>query len=121
MNCEHRCNKSAVPKCARHLLQREENEDHRDNVQEDICGMVTSRLQSIYLAVEHMRDRRQRMPVHGVNMGECPGNAAEADAACYFSVLINVARIVVVNEVVPESLAKNKPGQRGEKKADAKG
>jgi len=56
-----------------------------------------------------------------MNMSECPGNTAEAKAVGYVSVLINVTRIVVVNEVVPERLAKNKPGQRGEKKADTNG
>ena len=42
-------------------------------------------------------------------MTECPGNTADAKTTCYFRVLINVMRIIVVNEVVPERLAKNKP------------
>ena len=56
-----------------------------------------------------MRDSGQWVPVHGMNMAECPGNAAEADAAGYFGVFIDVARIIVVNEIVPERLPKNKP------------
>jgi len=44
-----------------------------------------------------------------MNMSECPGNAAEAEAACYFCVFINVTRIIVVNEVMPKGLAKNNP------------
>ena len=54
-------------------------------------------------------------------MSKCPGNTADAKTACYFCVLINVTRIVVVNEVVPERLAKNKPGKHPERKADADG
>jgi hypothetical protein len=50
-------------------------------------------------------------------MCKCPRNTAEANAACYFSVLIHVTRIIVIDEVVPEGLAKDNPDQR--EKADA--
>ena len=61
------------------------------------------------LTIEHMCDRRQRMPVFGMNMSECPGEVREVDAAGDPSVLIDVTRIVVVNEIVPERLTKNSP------------
>jgi len=59
------------------------------------------------------------MPVHGMNMSECPGNTAEANAIGYVSVFIDVTRIIVVNEVVPQRLAKNDPCKRCETDADA--
>src|SRR6266540_2275217 len=59
------------------------------------------------------------MPVHGMNVGECPGNAAEAEATCYFCVLINIARVIVVNEVVPERLAKDNPRKHCQSDTDA--
>ncbi len=49
------------------------------------------------------------MPVLGMNMGDCPGNAAQANAAGYLCIFINVVRIVVVNEIVPERLGENNP------------
>ena len=52
-------------------------------------------------------------------MSECPGNTADAKTTCYFRVLINVTRIIVVNEVVPERLAKNKPCKHARNDADA--
>jgi len=58
-----------------------------------------------------VRNRRQGMPVQRVNMCKCPGNTADAEATCYSGVLINVPRIIVINEVVPEGLAKHKPGE----------
>ena len=61
------------------------------------------------LAVEHVCDCRQRMPVFGVNMSECPGDVREVNAAGDPGVLIDVARIVIVNEIVPERLSKNDP------------
>ena len=66
-----------------------------------------------------MRDGRQRMPVHGMNVGECPGNTADAEPTGYLRVFVDVTRIIVVNEVVPERLAKNKPAQG--RKSDANG
>ena len=54
-------------------------------------------------------------------MTECPGNTADAKTTCYFRVLINVMRIIVINEVVPERLAKNKPCQARQNDADPDG
>ena len=56
-----------------------------------------------------MGNRRQRVPVHGMNMSERPGNGAEVEAACYFYVFINVTRIIVVDKVLPKGLAKDNP------------
>jgi hypothetical protein len=53
MDCEHRGNKGAAPNAASlartagHLQQHEEKKHRRNNVQEHIGEMVTSRLQSI--------------------------------------------------------------------------
>ena len=52
-------------------------------------------------------------------MGECPANTCDAKAAGYFDILIDVARIVVVNEVVVESLTENNPSECREKDADS--
>ena len=61
------------------------------------------------LAIEHMCDRRQRMPVFGMDMRKRPGDVGDADAASDPRVLIDVTRIVVVNEIVPERLNKDSP------------
>ena len=66
-----------------------------------------------------MRDGRQRMPVHGMNMGKCPDNAADAQSLSYLRVFVDVTRIIIVNEVVPERLAKNKPAQCRQSNTDA--
>lgn len=49
------------------------------------------------------------MPVHGMNVGEGPRDPAEAKAAGYFAVLIDVAWVIVVDEIVPKRLAKDNP------------
>ena len=42
-------------------------------------------------------------------MGKCPDNAADAQSLSYVRVFVDVTRVIIVNEVVPERLAKNKP------------
>ena len=68
-----------------------------------------------------MCDRRQRMPVLSVNMSEYPGNTGDVKAAGYLGILINIPRVIIVNEVVPERLAKNKPCQARQSDADDDG
>jgi len=59
------------------------------------------------------------MPVHGMNMAKCPGNTADAEAAGYLRIFIDVARIIIINEIVPERLAENHPRKDGDTDADA--
>ena len=73
------------------------------------------------LAVEHVCDCRQRMPVFGVNMSECPGDVREVNAAGDPGVLIDIGRIVVVNEIVPDCLNKDGPRKDCQTNADADG
>ena len=56
-----------------------------------------------------------------MNMSECPNDVREVDAAGDPSVLIDVARIVIVNEIVPERLTKNGPCYDEETSAHADG
>jgi len=44
-----------------------------------------------------------------MDMSECPGDVREVDTAGDPSVLIDITRIVVVNEIVPERLNKDSP------------
>ena len=59
------------------------------------------------------------MPVLGMNMSECPGNAGEVETAGYPGILINVTRIIIVNEIVPERLAENSACKHRETDANA--
>jgi hypothetical protein len=49
------------------------------------------------------------MPVLRMNMSECPGNTGDVKAAGYPGILINIPRIIIVNEIVPQCLAKHRP------------
>ena len=54
-------------------------------------------------------------------MSECPGNVREVNAARDPGVPIDIGRIVVVNEIVPECLTKNGPRKQCQSNADADG
>ena len=54
-----------------------------------------------------------------MNVGECPGNTANAEPTGYVRIFIDVARVIIVDEVVPERLAKNNPRKRRERQANA--
>jgi hypothetical protein len=54
-----------------------------------------------------------------MNMSECPRHISEVDAAGDPRVLIDVVRIIIVNEVVSERLTKNDPHKRKKRNADA--
>ena len=54
-------------------------------------------------------------------MSKRPGDTADAESAGYSGVFIDITRIIIVNEVVPERLAKNKPCQARQSDADDDG
>ena len=54
-----------------------------------------------------------------MNMAKRPGNTADAEAAGYLRIFIDVARVIIVDEVVPERLAENYPRKDGETDANA--
>lgn len=82
--------------------------------------MMSACLQAVPLAVEHVRNRREWMPVLRMNMAHGPANATQANAAGYLRILINVVVIVVVNEIVPQRLGENNPGDNREENADGR-
>ena len=54
-----------------------------------------------------------------MNMTKCPGNTGDVKAAGYPGILINIPRVIIVNEVVPKRLAKNDPRKQRKKDANA--
>jgi hypothetical protein len=59
------------------------------------------------------------MPVLSMNMSKRPDNPGDVKATGYPGILINIAWIIIVNEIVPERLAKNDPRKHSKKDANA--
>ncbi len=76
------------------------------------------RFQSEKLTIEHVRNRCERMPVVRMNVRERPDDILPRHAALDLTILADVARIVIINKAVLQSLAEDGPGDRDQYRAD---
>jgi hypothetical protein len=72
------------------------------------------------LAIEHVGNRRQRMPVPRVAVRERPSDSGQCETAGYDRIFIDVNVIVEINEFVTKRLPENEPRDCDQKKANAK-
>ena len=118
----HECawpNAASPARTACHLFQHEKKQQHRYRMQEHISEVMTAGLESEQLAVEHVRNRRQRMPVSCVSMGKCADEAIGREALCDPRVFVHVHVIIEVDEIVPKSLTENNARKHRETDANA--
>src|SRR5438309_3695232 len=80
-------------------------------MEHEIGQMMSARIQAVELAIDHMRNPRQRMPVRRVNMPEGPDNSIHAEAPHYLGISRYVIGIIIVDKPVVERLAENDPGE----------
>ena len=80
---------------------------------------MTAGADSPHLAVEHVRQSRQRMPISGVPAAKCMGYPMKGQSARDRRICINVLVIIVVDEVVADGLAKHHPGNDNQEKTNA--
>ena len=74
--------------------------------------MVSAWFQAEKLAIDHVRDRGQGMPVVIIEMSERPSHSRNREALSNIRILVNVFIIVVIDEVVAERLPKHRPRDR---------
>src|SRR5437870_2234465 len=120
MNGEDACHECAWPKRASHLFQHEKKQQHRYRMQQHISEVMTAGFEPEQLAVEHVRNRRERMPVPRMRMGKRGEYAVYRKASGDGGVLIHVQVIVEIDEIVPQSLTKNQPGDCNQSETDIK-
>ena len=80
-------------------------------MKQDVREMVSGGIQPEELAIQHVRQRRQRMPVTGITLGERGAKAIGGEASGDDRIFVDVVLIVVGHELVAEGLAKNQPDQ----------
>ena len=120
MNGEHGRHECAWPKRTRHLFEHEEKQQHRYRVQQHISEVMAAGLEPEQLAVEHVRNRRERMPVPRMRMGKRAEYAGHRKSSVDDRVLININMIVEIDEIVPQSLTENEPSDCNQSEADIK-
>jgi len=111
----------AGPEAPGHLAKDQEQENRRRAVKQNAGQMMPTRVQTVELAIQHVGECGERMPVGLMRVGEGPGDAGAGETAFGHRVLVNIDVIVEIDELVLEGLAENEPDQGGEREADAHG
>ena len=68
--------------------------------------MMAAGVEPIKLAIKHVRDGGERMPIAGMHMGKGPGNSMKGEATLDDGIFVDVGIVIVIEESVPQSLAK---------------
>ena len=107
-----------APHRSSHPPQHEEEPYRHGRVQQHIGEVVPPRCQTVDLAVEHVRDPRQRMPVAVVTATEDPGDSVPGESLTDVRVGIHVHVVINVDELVSERPAEDQSHRQHEKTAD---
>ena len=124
MNREKRGDKRAPPNNAspartlRELLKQKKKQDGVRGMQEHVHQMMRARSHAEQLAIEHVRHRREWMPVVGMNVGERPDHVLPIEPGLNPRIVAYVNGVVVIHEVVPERLPENHKRDRDQREAN---
>ena len=80
--------------------------------------MMTAGIKAIKLAVKHMGNRGERVPVAGIDMCKRPGNSVETNTGSDLRIFIDVGIVVVIYKLMMDRLPENNPGKCNESNAD---
>jgi hypothetical protein len=64
------CDHPTPPHRVGHLQHHTKQQKDRDNMQDDVGKVMAASIQAVYLAVQHVRQRCERMPVARVGASE---------------------------------------------------
>src|SRR5438477_13090314 len=78
-------------------------------MQQDIRQMMSLRLETVKLTIQHVRDGGKGMPVISMHMGEGPLNPLEGETVRDPWIFVYVLIVIVVDELVPNGLAEDDP------------
>jgi hypothetical protein len=118
MKREKGSHEGASPPGPRHPLQDEKEQDRIDPVKEDIDEMVGTRAWPEELAVEHVREPRQRMPIRHGSRRESPSNSLPRQAVLNDDVVPDIMGIIIVDEIEVPYLPIDERRRNDKKKDD---
>ena len=71
---------------------------------ERVDQQMTTRVYPKELAIDHVRNPGERMPICGVKGGERPGESRERKAAIHHWIFLDICRVIERDEVMPDYL-----------------
>src|SRR5207248_2740447 len=113
MNGEEGSDKCASPRFSSQRVEGKKQHDGGKGVNDDAGKMMQARLYAEQLAIEHVRQGGDGMPVGGVKMSEGPCDVGEAEPAGHATGAINVIVIIVTDPIEARGLSEDNPDQRG--------
>jgi len=87
-------------------------------MQHDAREMVPPRAQTEELAVEHVRNPGQRMPVGGVTRSQSPAHALARQARLDVRVVEHVGRVIVVHKPIARRGPEDREHRQRQEQAD---
>ena len=114
MNREKCGDKSALPVRAGLALtgdvaQPKEKQNRGNGVQENICEMVAAGFEIVELAIDHVGNDRERVPIVGLGVDECLGQTMQTQTRGHQRISVNVGFVVIIYEVVAQRLTEDDP------------
>lgn len=101
MKRKKRRDESAAPRCPGHALQQQKQNDRAQGVNGHIHHVRAAGAKTKNLAVKHVRQPRQRMPVDGITNGcESPRNVRRRKTVTDVDVLGHIFFVVEPDEAV---------------------
>ena len=88
-------------------------------MEQHISQMMSAGFEPEKLAVQHVGNRGQRIPVPDLAMGKSVGHPGEGQALGDFRILKDINVIVVIDELEPNGAAEDDPDKSGKEDADA--
>ncbi len=120
MNREHSGHEGTRPKIAGHPPQNQKEDDCRGHVKQDVAEVMSPGRQPVKLAIQHVGEPSERVPVAGMAAGEGPSDALDGQAAGDWQIPAHVVFVIVVDEVVAERLAEDENHRQQQESANAR-
>ena len=114
MEGEERRDDRAAPCGSGDSLKKQEKKQGVRDMDQHVHEQVPAGIQTKELAVQHMREPGERMPVGGVKRGEGPGNSVQRQAAGDHGIVPDVKRVIEIDELVTDDLAVNRERDHGQ-------
>ena len=80
--------------------------------------VMASRMELEELAIQHVRDRRQRVPIVRMKVRQRPDYAAEGETGSNERISDDIGRVVQCDELVPHGLSEHHDDTQNEQAAD---
>lgn len=118
MNRENSRDERAAPQPRRQLQKQNKKKERVRTVDQHIHEMVSARFRAEESPVQHVRHRRQWMPVVRMNVRERPDRAVPIQSGLNLRISTDVIGIVVIEEAVAERLPEDRERYRDQRDAD---